>query len=246
MSTINPIRVRFKKDHVSFGNNIVQDSLVLNLDAGNFLSYPGSGTTWTDLSGQGNDGTLVNGVGYNSSNGGSLSFDGANDYVSASSISFGIENFTTSAIIKSNNTNFQYMIAQGGTGVPGNNGYGMALSSEGKVYGFIQDNSGRLITTPTPNTELSNDGLWHHICASWNRSNDVSFYVDGIFQYKESISSKSGSINGNPLFISGYGNPIQPVGLFLGNIAQVSIYNRALTAAEIQQNFNATRSRFGI
>ena len=75
MSTINPIRVRFKKEHINFGS-IVQSGLVLNLDAGNLESYSGSGTAWTDLSGQGNDGTLVNGPTFSSDNGGSIVFDG--------------------------------------------------------------------------------------------------------------------------------------------------------------------------
>lgn len=61
---------------------IVTNGLVLHLDAGDTASYPVTGTTWTDLSGNGNNGTLVNGVGYNSANGGSLVFDGVNDRVS--------------------------------------------------------------------------------------------------------------------------------------------------------------------
>ena len=61
-------------------NSIIDDGLVLYLDAANTKSYPGSGTTWTDLSGNGNNGTLENGVGYNSGNGGSLVFDGVDDY----------------------------------------------------------------------------------------------------------------------------------------------------------------------
>jgi hypothetical protein len=82
MSTINPIRVRFKKQLYSFySGSVVTDGLVLNLDAGLPASYPGSGTTWFDLSGSGNDGTLTNGPTYSSSNGGSLVFDGSNDYV---------------------------------------------------------------------------------------------------------------------------------------------------------------------
>jgi hypothetical protein len=63
------------------GPDGVESSLVLALDAANPKSYPGSGTTWTDLSGNGNNGTLVNGVGYVGTNGGALSFDGSNDYV---------------------------------------------------------------------------------------------------------------------------------------------------------------------
>jgi hypothetical protein len=65
---------------LSHSPSIVTDGLVLCLDAGNPKSYPGSGTTWTDLSGNGNNGTLVNGVGYSGDNLGSLSFDGVNDY----------------------------------------------------------------------------------------------------------------------------------------------------------------------
>jgi hypothetical protein len=61
---------------------IVTDGLVLALDAANSLSYPGSGTTWTDLSGKGNNGTLVNGPTFSPTNGGSIVFDGTNDYIS--------------------------------------------------------------------------------------------------------------------------------------------------------------------
>ena len=62
-------------------SGIVTSGLILNLDAGNASSYPGTGTTWTDLSGNNNNGTLVNGVGYSSSNGGIMTFDGVNDFV---------------------------------------------------------------------------------------------------------------------------------------------------------------------
>ena len=65
---------------LSHSPSIVTNGLVLCLDAANSKSYPGSGTTWTDLSGRGNNGTLVNGVGYNSGNLGSLVFDGVDDY----------------------------------------------------------------------------------------------------------------------------------------------------------------------
>lgn len=63
------------------GPNIVTDGLVLYLDAANTKSYPGSGTTWNDLSGNGNNGTLINGYIFNSIGNGNLVFDGSNDYV---------------------------------------------------------------------------------------------------------------------------------------------------------------------
>ena len=67
---------------LSRGPKIVTNGLVLYLDAANKKSYPGSGTTWTDLSGNNNTGTLTNGPTFDSNNGGSIVFDGTNDYVS--------------------------------------------------------------------------------------------------------------------------------------------------------------------
>ncbi len=112
MSTINPIRVRFKKDHINFGS-IVQSGLVLNLDAGNTNSYPGSGTAWTDLSGNGNNGTLTNGPTYSSDDGGAIVFDGTNDYATidpqnstTNGLYFGgATSISVSTWVKINNTN---------------------------------------------------------------------------------------------------------------------------------------------
>ena len=67
---------------VIWGPEIVKSGLVLYLDAGNQNSYPGTGTTWTDISRNNNNGTLTNGPTFNSENGGSIVFDGTNDYVS--------------------------------------------------------------------------------------------------------------------------------------------------------------------
>ena len=66
---------------VAYNSRIVTDGLALCLDAANSKSYPGSGSTWTDLSGNGNNATLTNGPTYSSANGGSIVFDGVNDYV---------------------------------------------------------------------------------------------------------------------------------------------------------------------
>ena len=63
------------------GPNVVEDGLVLALDAGNTQSYPGSGTAWTDISGKGNNGTLTNGPTYSSADGGAIVFDGINDHI---------------------------------------------------------------------------------------------------------------------------------------------------------------------
>ena len=70
------------------GPTVVTNGLVLALDAADRNSYPGSGTAWTDISGRGNTGTLTNGPTYSSANGGSIVFDGTNDYVDCGSINF--------------------------------------------------------------------------------------------------------------------------------------------------------------
>lgn len=83
------------------------NGLVLCLDAGNTKSYPGSGTTWTDLSGRGNTGTLTNGPTYSSANGGSIVFDGTNDYVSTNYTQTSVTGYTIDVWFKSTDTGTQ-------------------------------------------------------------------------------------------------------------------------------------------
>ena len=70
---------------LSHSPRIVTDGLVFCVDAGDKMSYPGAGTTWTDLSKNRNNGTLINGPTFDSANGGSISLDGSNDYISVGS-----------------------------------------------------------------------------------------------------------------------------------------------------------------
>jgi hypothetical protein len=87
------------------GPNIVTDGLVLALDAANTKSYPGSGTVWKDLSGNGNNGTLINGPTFDTGNLGSIEFDGVDDWTSFGNIlNTGTSDFTISAWVKSTST----------------------------------------------------------------------------------------------------------------------------------------------
>ncbi len=103
-----PVGDTFKRNVVE---NVVKDGLVLYLDAGNDVSYAGSGTTWTDLSIQGNNGTLVNGVGFNSDNGGSLVFDGVDDYITTSYTPGTISSQTINCWINKSNLQFSFILA---------------------------------------------------------------------------------------------------------------------------------------
>ena len=215
---------------------IVQSGLVLNLDAGVLSSYPGSGTTWTDLSGNGNHGTFTNmdGTNFNSANGGSLTFDGSNEGVSISaSSSLGKSiNYTTSAWMKYSGGTYLMILDSVDYGVGG--GYMM----------WLQINTPKLLTSYDGQFQSSTGTIplntWANVCIS-KSNNQLSFYINGSFDVTRTFS-----FNGNTSSTAvdiGYssrntGNP------FNGNIAQVSIYNRALTATEIQQNYLATKSRY--
>ena len=191
------------------------------------------GTTWTDLLGTGNNGTLTNGPTYSSANGGSIVFDGTNDYVSASN---------TSLVHRTSNWSYSCWVNFNGTpslGTIFENGSwtscllirfetnGITIYSMGSYWG-------KFTLTPTLNT-------WYKLDFIRN-GNSIDFYLNGT--YSQSLSFTADIQPSSNLFI---GMSQHAAGqCFNGRIAQTQIYNRALTASEIQQNFNALRGRFGI
>jgi hypothetical protein len=218
---------------------IVTDGLVLCLDAGNAKSYPGSGTTWTDVSiGGGNNGTLVNGVGYSN---GALSFDGVNDYVgmsgnNISGLSSGATDFSICFWVKYNSvvsyTAF-FTKQNSGSSTPGTIRLDM-----GWIGSTIYLTTSNATTISSGNfTYTNNSSSWYYICLTCGVNSKFG-YVNGTQTFSQNFTS-SYPDNTYTLRIGG-DRPLN------GNIAQASIYNRALTAAEIQQNFNAQRGRFGI
>jgi hypothetical protein len=219
---------------IAYNPRTITDGLVLCLDAANPKSYPGSGTTWTDLSGNGNNGTLVNGVGYNSGNLGSLVFDGVNDYINL--------NF---AFTQSSSAN-SYTIVMGAKLSTTSSARRQLWGSDngGFDWGFGAGDGTRFTIFSGENiyTGRTQDTNWHIFTAQWSSSFGTRLYIDNVLDistanisYDSSISSTT-SIGRNP----GFGE------YWNGNVSFVQLYNRALTASEIQQNFNATRSRYGI
>ena len=210
--------------------DVVDDGLVLYLDAGNDVSYPGSGTTWTDLSGNGNNGTFGASTAaptYNNANGGSLVFDGTNDYVSLGTPSIGTGKITVSAWIKITTGGIYQHIVDNQSPE-----WHLAILTDNRPYffnGVVNHNS-----TPQLST-----GVWYMITGVQGITNDL--YINGVLA--QSIESNV-NITTNTLQIGRFFDG--PSRYFNGNIAQVSIYNRALSAAEISQNYNALRSRYSI
>jgi hypothetical protein len=215
-----------------FANNprIVTDGLVLCLDAADSNSYPGSGTTWYDLSGNGSNGTLVNGVGFDSANGGSLSFDGSNDYVNA-------------PLTKSISCTFSFW-ARTTTlaGLPmlfnaGPNGSGPDLFFyTGTISWNTWDGANNSFASTPADVA---DGNYHHYVVVNDFASNAKLYYDGVLlgtaTYKDASTNTNLTIGGNT---SSY--------MWNGNIASTKTYNRALTASAVLQNFNAVRSRFGV
>jgi prepilin-type N-terminal cleavage/methylation domain-containing protein len=218
--------------------SIVNNGLVLHLDAGNQASYPGTGNTWFDLSGNGNNGTLVNGVGYNSDNGGSLSFDGVNDYVIVSNnISPGTGDFSVAAwVYKTEIVANRYIWdfgANGGTlstGTSITNGfryYNPTIGTGGVLY-----NSGPIHSINT----------WYNIVIS-RISGSTKFYSNGFLITSANDSGNIGTWGTN-FNIGRYGGGGYN---HQGNIAHILVYKgKGLTPQEIQQNYNALKGRFGL
>ena len=236
----------FAKQVVSTGGSIVSSGLVLHLDAGNTSSYPGSGTAWTDLSGNGYNGILTNGPTYSSTNGGSIVFDGTNDVASFGNIlNMGLNSWTMSCWVKFN-------VGSGFAGIMGKTSYRGLVGrysfyiDNGYIYSFFQPDINYIITTPiTPYL----DNKFHNLAMTIDRTSMMYLYIDGVSVGTPLNVSSTSSINLNMLdnfYIGSYGSSDgqSPFAFLNGNISQAAIYNRALTAAEVLQNYNAFSARF--
>ena len=228
---------------------IVQSGLVLNLDAGVSSSYPGSGTTWTNLIGGGNNGTLEGGAGYSSANGGSIVFDGTDDY---GYIDYSASLAPTSAISSGG-----WIYYSNWTTSEGNifsklqsGGYALQHSYIGvNVYFLVR--LGGAYQSSAFNKSLMNSG-WNHIYGTFD-GRYIQMYLNGNAvgtPYDHgSVASIEYAVNNNLAICTdaagGSSNSVEGTATN-ATISNIQIYNRALTAAEVQQNFNATRSRFSI
>ena len=225
---------------ISYNPTIVRDGLVLCLDAGNPKSYPGSGTTWTDLSGNGNNGTLTNGPTYSSSNGGYLNFDGSDDYISfASQVSADLTTgFTFGFWIKvpsgQNNTGWNYILSDRDASPNGD--YEIGIYDNNNTNFLFKDND---ISPATVSTTLGTE--WNYLVFGQNSSFGRFIYLNGVLKTSSSAVSGNSTIEFDKLFIRE--NTINP---FKCDSSQIHLYDRELTSSEIQQNFNAHRGRFGI
>lgn len=227
---------------------IVTSGLQLYLDAGNTKSYSGSGTSWKDLNNNINNGILTNGPEYSSTNNGVINFNGVNNYVNISNQSsnnYANTTFTISTWIKTTTTQLSVIASKGGT----TSGWNFGINDAGMVWVQVKNFQGYGVFAQS-SAAIVNDNKGHNLVAVITTSttipnnNIATIFVDGI----ESSGNRDAynivyNPDTNPLQL---GRRIDGILNYMGGISSIKIYNRALTATEVAQNFNATRGRFGI
>jgi len=225
---------------VGYNPKIVTDGLVLCLDAANVKSYPGSGTTWTDLTGNGSNGTLTNGPTYDGGNGGSIVFEGVNDGVQLPGTNLSLNQMTISSWNFSSNYNRNMFMFEKTTNGAVNTQYSLFYNGNDRIYYRTYGLSVTDLTVITSNYAINSQ--WVNVVATYDGSTK-RIYVNGILA---ASGSSSGTVTQNTTgaaFIGIYGGGGYP---YNGKIAQTILYNRALSLDEISQNFNAIRGRYGI
>ena len=232
------------------GDGIVTNNLVLHLDAGDSSSYSGSGTTWTDLSGQGNHATLVSGPTYSSSHGGYLNFDGSNDHATLPAIDL-TGNEITFAIWTYNQTNTtSSLIFLGDTGAPHASGRILNIHSlpySRNMYYFDKgyDGSSSAPSYDRLSGSFSSTSLhtgWTHWAFTANASTgSMKMYRNGeLFDSSTGNTRTLTNANGNIRRIART-NGSQCVGAYISNL---QLYKKELSASEVTQNFDAMKGRF--
>jgi hypothetical protein len=213
---------------------IVTDGLVLCLDAANPKSYPGSGTTWFDLSGNGNNGTLVNGVGFNSDN--SMIFDGVDDRATTTSnIAFGTNPFSIGIWFKPNGSQppnaSLACIAQS---IDFTN---WQISFTSNILRFFAGSGQEIISTYTTGSFWTNVYFVRESIST----NGFKIYINGSLDVTGTVTNNFTDTPGYRIGVN-RGNTAH----FKGDISNINVYTKAFSAQEIQQNFNALRGRYGL
>lgn len=228
---------------VQYNTSIVTNGLQLCLDAANTKSYPGSGTSWVDLSGNGNNGTITGSPTFDSANNGSFLFNGSTQYVSMGD-KFNIASGTIACwitvdnnITSSNSLNYRIC----GKTTDFEFRFFNSVSDAGASNGSLGADLGgaRNISSNKRNWTANQ---WYYVVLTWNQTAGTSsIYIDGILDATGTSANMTGQIT-DSFDIGRSGTR----GYLAGKISLFKIYNTTLTASQISQNFNATRGRYGI
>jgi len=222
------------------GPSIIASNLVLTIDAANTKSYPGSGTAWNDLSGNNFTGTLTNGPTFSTNNNGSIVFDGTNDYATTTvPLQAGASAYSMESVFKAHTQKTQVIWEQNTSSSTTGRRVCMILVSNG--YGGFNGQSADFNSS----VPYSTNTLYHWIITVDTSlgSNQIKIYVNGSLYAQ-----------GNPTSTLNAGADVAYVGrkgttsgeYFDGEIPLVRVYDRVLLPAEVLQNYNAVKGRFGL
>ena len=219
---------------------IVTSGLALLLDAGNTASYPGTGTTWTDLSGNGNTGTLTNGPTYSSADGGSIVLDGTNDYING--VHDATLNLTGDVTVelwfRLTATVFnQDYIRIFGKGNNDNRTWSLWYHVGNQQFLYQRYGSTNMNAVYSATVSLN---TWYHMVGTSSSNNHV-LYLNGVS--RATVSTGTTFASSTDPYTIGQGITNQ---YHIGNIAKAAVYNRGLSAAEVTQNFDALKGRYGL
>ena len=235
-----------------FANNapIVTDGLVFYVDAGNSNSYDSvsGGTTWSDLVG-GNDGTLTNmdtnpanaGYTYDSANGGSIVFDGVDDYVDANYTGETSFPITLSCWVKFDAVSSIPTVMAISDASTDDQFFGMGVRNDSGTYVWRIYNYNTSFVAASSTGAVST-GVWYYITAVFTSNTSKKLYIDGVEVCE--LTTNTVIPTGLDKIAVGRFTRLTPGGYTDGNIACASVYNKALSSTEIIQNYNALKNRF--
>lgn len=232
---------------LSHSPSIVRNGLVLYLDPANSRSYPGTGTTWTDLSGNGNNATLTNSPTYSTSNNGIFTFNGSTQYATVTNTNgFGNAGLSPNQTMsiwynQNDNNSFDFLC-----GFRNDSNYDFFLL-------IIDTGSGNTLEARIRTSNVGIDtnvsyldsynNTWKNITLSVNGSS-IKTYIDG--SLLNSTNSLTGNYGATSTNFSIGAHPVDQAWKANGSIGTVLFYNRQLSDAEVRQNFNATKGRYGL
>lgn len=230
-----------------FTNTIVQQGLVLNLDAGNNYSYGGSGTTWYDVSGNSFNATLINSPAYTSDNGGVLNWASASSQYATVPMNstLRVASITEEVWVYLSTTADQVFIgSQYGTG--SNNSFALWVSGGTFYFGVNVGGTFYQSASSAPSS-----GTWYHLVHTYNGTTQY-LYINGVQTTSNGAASGNISYDLNNTLLAiaadfnGTGYNVGPTISVNGKMPVVRIYNTALSAAQVLQNYNALKGRFGL
>jgi hypothetical protein len=242
--------------NATYGPKLVTNGLVLYLDAGNVESYEPNTPSWNDLSGNGNTGTIVGEIGYSSANGGSIDFDNTGDYITINdsnsldlttaltlSLWFNRGDLLTLPVGDQHN-----LFIKGHSELPPP---GDVLNYVIKVTGVYAwtDSGGNTISTSSPPSGTFLANQWYNLVITHVSGSTPIPYLNGVIRTNWTAVNPSNPLQANTYRATISGDVERPSdkgATFNGKIALIQLYNRALTQAEVSQNFYAFRGRFGL